>query len=197
MNPKNIKQESLSEIFYNPSKGLSSRRLLEEARKQGYKDDEIKHFLSKQEVTQLHKPKSSKIKYYPITGKAGTVQSDLTFYDQYKKSNRGYGILLTCIDINSRRAYVQPLKNKTQREIIDAFQTIIEEAKDYHPVLVVGTDQGSEYKEGFVNFLKKQGIDHYYSDAGSKTEMAMVERFNRTIREYIEIYDCLQYKQIY
>ena len=180
--------KSLNELFYNPKTGLTKKNLMSSALKEGYTREEINNFLSNQEVYQLHKPKPTNIKFFPIIGVPGTMQTDLTFYDQYKKANRGYHILLTAIEVNSRRAYVRALKNKNQSTIIEAFKSIIEEAKDHLPIKVVGSDQGSEFLSGFVNMLKSQGIDHYYSNAGSKTEMGMVERFNRTIRGLIEKY---------
>eukprot|EP00732_Lithocolla_globosa_P000461 Lithocolla_globosa_v1_NODE_138_length_5823_cov_17.507628.p5 type:complete len:117 gc:universal NODE_138_length_5823_cov_17.507628:1354-1004(-) len=49
-------------------------------------------------------------------------------------------------------------------------------------------DGGSGFKTKFRLMLKSHGIDYYTADPGEKNKMAMIERWNRTIREKIEKY---------
>ena len=42
----------------------------------------------------------------------------------FKKDNDGYGFLLTVIDVLSKYAWVVPLKEKTGKSLVDAFDTI-------------------------------------------------------------------------
>lgn len=41
------------------------------------------------------------------------------------KYNRGYRYLLTVVDVISKHAWVQPLKNKTGQAMMDAFEKIL------------------------------------------------------------------------
>lgn len=43
------------------------------------------------------------------------------FLDKFKKYNDGFNILFNIININTRKAYVFPLKNKGEKSIKDAF----------------------------------------------------------------------------
>jgi IS30 family transposase len=153
---------------------------------QKYTYREAKRFLSEQEVNQLHKPNTKKTHYYPIMGTPGTYQADLTFYDQYARKNHGYKMILTVIEVNSRRGYAIPLKNKSIDTVIQAFGDVIEECDDYLPMVSVTTDSGSEFKKKFTDFLHKEGIKHYTTDPADKHALGLCERFNRTIRGFIE-----------
>jgi hypothetical protein len=182
-----MNRPTLETLYYDPSRGLSRKNLITQGLKHEYTSDEINEFLQSQEAVQLHKPKPIP-NYVPISGVPGTVQCDLTFYEQYASSNKGFDIILTVIEINSRRAYCRPLKNKTQANVIQAFKEIIEESQKYIPIVSVTSDQGSEFSKEFVSFLEKQGISHYYTNVGDKHALGRAERFNRTIRGLIEKY---------
>jgi hypothetical protein len=178
--------EVLTKVYYDPKTGFVSAKNL----KKILPDIPIKDidaFLKRQEVSQLHKPKG-KTEFYPISGPVGTYQADLTFYEQYKHQNKGFYIILTVIEVNSRRAYARALKNKTAETIIEAFGEVMDEAQGYQPMTVVGTDRGSEFNKKFTSFLDDNAVNHYQSDTGDKNKMSMVERFNRTIRDKIERY---------
>jgi hypothetical protein len=175
----------LKEKYYNPSTGLSGIKSLHDQVKPNIALAGVKEFIKNQESYQIHQKPTKVIKYYPIIGGVGWFQCDLTFFSQYKKSNSGYHIILTCININSRQAYAQPLKTKTADEVVEAFKKII---KDAGIMKMVGFDGGSEFKTKFKNLLKSHGIDYYVSDPGNHTKMAMIERWNQTIRGKIEKY---------
>jgi hypothetical protein len=176
----------LHDYYYDPRTGFKSAKEMHK----NFPDvplKEIKSFLSKQEVNQLH-GKKHQVKYYPIFGEAGSYQADLTFYDQYKKQNGNYSIILTVIEVNSRKAYARALKNKSMPTVIDAFKEIMTEAKKHLPMKVVSTDQGSEFKKAFTDFLEVHDIEHLLADANDHKRQGMVERFNRTLRDKLERY---------
>lgn len=177
--------EKLKDIYYNPKYGFPDAKKLHGIVGKEYSLKEIKAFIAEQEVNQIHKQDKTHKIYAPIVGGEGWFQTDLTFYEQYKNNNRGYYIILTCIDIISRKAYARALKNKTEDNVIEAFKGIIKEAGN---MKVVGFDKGSEFQTKFKNMLKDNVIDYYTSDTGDKHKMAMVERFNLTLRNRLEKY---------
>ena len=184
----------LTKIYYDPAKGfVSASQLynkLTPSQQKKISLKEVKEFISKQETAQLHKPPTKKKVFYPIIGENGTYQIDLTFYEQYKAQNTGYYIILTAIEVNSRLAVAVALKNKRAETILEAFDTIHKEAsKSNFPMKVIGFDKGSEFQTFFQKHLDKLDIEYYIADPIiGKNSMAMVERFNRTLRERLEKY---------
>ena len=49
-------------------------------------------------------------------------------------------------------------------------------------------DAGSEFKGDFLHYLNDNNILHFYTNAGDKKATSPIERFNRTLRLYIEKY---------
>ena len=55
--------------------------------------------------------------------------ADLASMSDYEKSNDGYKYLLVVIDIFSRYAWIETLKNKTADSIVRAFNKILSEGR--------------------------------------------------------------------
>eukprot|EP00732_Lithocolla_globosa_P003947 Lithocolla_globosa_v1_NODE_3395_length_1689_cov_2.765500.p2 type:complete len:140 gc:universal NODE_3395_length_1689_cov_2.765500:1042-623(-) len=135
--------KKLEQAYYDPETGFVGAMKLKQ-KVDGFTLKEIKEWLSEQEVNQIHSDNSKKIRYFPITGPPGSYQADLSFFRKYTKSNGGNEYLLTCININTRKAYVKALKTKTAKEIFERFEEIIKEAGDMkHVTTDKGTDIGT------------------------------------------------------
>ena len=75
---------------------------------------QVKEFLAQNPISQVfQKPTNSK-STPKIHGKVGHYQADLTFLTRYRKQNSNYHILLVVINVNTKYAYVEALKDKTQ-----------------------------------------------------------------------------------
>ena len=106
-------------------------------------------------------------------------QADLVDVQALKGENDGFRYLLTVIDILSKYAWVVPLKDKTGKSLVDAFDHIFKE--DGRVPERLQTDKGSEFtNRQFQKFLESKHVQHFvtYSD----TKAQIVERFNRTIK---------------
>lgn len=182
-----MNDDELKEIYYDPKYGFPDVKKLLEIVGKKYTRKQVSEFIKAQEVNQIHKRDNKNQKIFaPIVGDVGWFQTDLTFLDQYKNQNKGYHIILTCIDILSRKGYTRALKNKTEDTVVEAFESILKEVPI--KMTMLGFDGGSEFKSKFRAMLKKNEVEFYMSDAGDKNKMAMVERFNLTIRNRIEKY---------
>lgn len=106
-------------------------------------------------------------------------QVDLIDLKKLKFENRHYEYLLTCIDVFSRYAFVVPLKKKTALATMEAFKKIFETSK--RKPKIVYSDWGNEFKGECLKYLNELGIRHV--DTKSIHKAAMVERFNRTLKE--------------
>ena len=94
--------------------------------------------------------------------------------------SQNYGFALTCIDVFSRYAWVEPMKNKTAEESKKAIQRII--AKGRVPAIIY-TDDGSEFKGVFHEFLEDNKIIKLTNQNSPHIKAAIVERFNRTLKQ--------------
>ena len=77
----------------------------------------------------------------------------------------------------------------TLKEFMDEIKGYGYEEKDMG---VLTLDAGSEFKGDFLKYLNENRILYYYANAGDKKRTSPIERFNGTLRLYIE-----KYKVIY
>jgi hypothetical protein len=179
----------LKDIYYNPKTGFKNNtRLYKEVIQ---KDPRIRHkdvktFLKKQEEYQINKLDNNKKYLFKINAPPGYYQMDLTFYPQYRSANRGFTIILCFIEIASRKAYVIPLKTKTETEVYEGMVKLISLVKG---IKAITTDNGSEFTNKKVEkLLKDNRIVHYLGQAEDKRTLSVVERFNRTLKNYLRKY---------
>lgn len=179
------------EKFYNdPNTGfLSANKLYAKLKENGHKITmkQVKEFLSNSTTEQVHTRKRAPKEEAKIYGIKGQYQLDLTFLSQYKRQNRGYHIILVAVEINTRYAYAIELKSKTQSSILEALQKLtLQMAKENREPTVFQSDNGKEFKNNAVNrFCDEKNIKQVYCQEGDKKCLALAERFNRTIKSYI------------
>ena len=115
------KEEILRKVWTNPKTGLGSARdLYLKVKDKGFTYKKVKEWLEKQELHQLYK-RPKKV-YHPIIASTDhDYQIDLMFLSQYKYQNRGYHIILTCINVTSRYAHCIPMKGKSKEKVLEAF----------------------------------------------------------------------------
>jgi len=159
--------EYLSNIYYNPSNaaGFSGvKRLVNEA-KGKYSTKEIKQWLSSQDTYTLHKPARKRFprNRFVVFAINELWQADLNDLRGISAFNDGYNYIMTVIDAFSKRAYTRPLKRKTGREVIDAFESIFEEASTWPKC--IQTDKGSEFNSKNVrDYLKSFGVKYFTTE---------------------------------
>ena len=106
-------------------------------------------------------------------------QIDLVELGRLGEENDNYRYLLTCIDIFTRFAFVEPLKNKTATEFLRGFKAIMNRAKRF-PLKILA-DRGSEIKNKHMRqFCRENGIHLLHSD--NFVHAPFIERFNRTLK---------------
>ena len=188
-----IKEEDIKLIvdtYYNVESGLSSVQDIYNKLNKKIPLSKIKIVLNNIEQYQTKKKDNNyKQKFIPIVNQPGTYQCDLTFYSQIEKFNNGYHILLTIININSKYAYVYPMKNKNSDTVLKVFKQFLNnDVKD--KVVNIESDLGSEFiSKKFQDLLNENNIKLYLIDKNiSANGTAIIERFNGTIRNKIDKY---------
>jgi hypothetical protein len=143
------------------------------------KTSDVRKFLTNQTTYTLHKPYR---KYKPLkTISAGLDcdhQIDLCDMLRLKKTNKYKGYILTCIDVLSKYTWAFPIKTKEPKEVVKAYQNIIDEGRKPWRVF---SDKGNEFKGEFAELLKKNGIKQIFME-NPITKAGVVERFNRTLK---------------
>lgn len=177
---------TLSEIYYdgNHPAGFSSITKLYKAAKiidASIALRDVKVWLSKQLTYTLHKPKRHKFKRscIVVTDENVQWQADLVDLRMYSKQNRGINYLLTIVDCFSKYAWIEFLKNKSGDELKRAFESIFEEEVPS----IIQTDNGKEFLNGSVQSLFKSNNVQFFSTKDGDTKCAIVERFNRTLKD--------------
>lgn len=108
-------------------------------------------------------------------------QADLVDMQPYARTNRGMRYILTVIDVYSKYAWAEGLKKKTGKEVTRAFTCILNRSRPRRPQLLQ-TDAGTEfYNSTLSKWFRSHGIHHYSTFSNMKA--AVVERFNRTLKE--------------
>lgn len=132
------------------------------------------------ETYSLHFPSRKKFKRskFIVKGIDDTWQADLVDMHSYATRNKNFKFILTVIDVFSKYAWAIPIKNKTGKEVTQAFEKIFLERLPRK----IHADKGLEFHNSiFKNLLKKHNIELYSTN--SEMKAAIVERFNRTLKE--------------
>ncbi len=96
----------------------------------------------------------------------------------YSKENDNNKYLLTYIDVFSKYAWAQTLKNKSGIMVTKAFKSILEEGCVPKKLQ---TDRGTEFlNKKFQDLMKKHDVHHFATATDLKA--SVVERFNRSLK---------------
>ncbi len=128
--------------------------------------------LRRQYKTLKRNPNYSHFKRYQF-------QIDLIDIQGYSKWNDNFKYILSAIDTFTRKAWVRPCKDKTSDEVLNAFKSILSEAKKL-PVTLV-SDRGKEMtNKKFLDFCVKNKINFFHNY--TSIHAPLVERFNQTFQ---------------
>lgn len=146
--------------------------------------------MTKQEIIEeIHRyaRKNFERRKYSMRGIADTLQADLIEMQQFKRNNRGYRYILIVIDVFSKRAFAEALKDKTAKSTTEAMEKIFIQVGQR--IRNLQTDDGREFFNSKMKRLLAQygDINHYHSYSVKKA--SIVERLIRTIKRklYMQI----------
>ena len=171
----------LLEQYHDPENPASYGGVSRFAKSQGISLKRAKAVLGNDLGYTLHKPRRRKFPTLPV--KVFTMDEqwtgDLIEVINISKQNKGFKYLLTVVDVFSKYAWVEPIKNKTGKAVTEAFEKILKQGRK---PIQLQTDDGKEfYNKTFQTLLNKYKI-HHFSTSGD-TKASVVERFNRTLKQ--------------
>ena len=135
---------------------------------------------SSQLADELHKPVRKHYQKRSVFAKQvdDIWTADLVGMALYSRSNSGYKYLLTVIDVFSKYGWIVPLKTKTGKELVVAFQELF---TDSTPPSRLWTDNGTEfYNQHVKRVLAAINVILYSTENEEKS--SVVERWNRTMK---------------
>ncbi|CAF4100383.1 unnamed protein product [Rotaria magnacalcarata] len=120
------------------------------------------------------------------------VFADLTFLSL----DEGKKIILTIVDVASRRLWAVPLKDKTGIQIVEAFKKIIRTDLNQHRLAAVRFDCGKEFANKLVkDFFKSMGTQIIYGTPYHSAGGAIAETANLVLKERLKMKLCQSEKK--
>ena len=140
-----------------------------------------RQWTSGQDTYTLHKKVVRKFKRRKTISKGigWQYQADLIQLDMLARYNSNYRYILICIDVFSRKAFAEPVKRKTGKQVGDAIEQIFIKSNVVPKLLQV--DHGAEfYNRYFQGILDKYGVKMF--SVNSVKKAALIERLNLTVK---------------
>lgn len=147
---------------------------------------QVAEWLSKQEVHQIFSPARAPRDAQPTVAHAPYSQLEVDLMDMSTLADDGYHWILTAIDLYTKRAWAQPLKDKTSKEAAIGMLAILSTMKE--PPMSIRSDNGSEFiNSEFEDVLKESKIKHVFGAAGKPQSNGAIERFNGILKRMIKM----------
>ena len=178
-------EEKLYEAYYQPNCLWTGGKAIKELYKiTSMSKKDIKPWLAKQALWQVHVPPSKEINHphYDVTKPNEQHQSDIRYmsHNVFKGYTRKY--ILTVIDVASRYKVARLLKNKKSSEVPFVLQSIYKKGGVFKYPKVFQCDNGSEFKSEVTKLLEKHNVDIRRATTKYKhTHTALVENFNKEL----------------
>lgn len=173
--------ELLNDIYYIKKNydGINQLYLKAKAINPKIKKSEVKEWLDKQNSHQQTKSKVGTKTFLPIYSETPySFQIDLTFFPRYVNQNKGFHVLFTAININTRYAYAYFSKSKDMRTITG----FLKQMEEKTPINTVTCDKGKEFaNREFIDFCNEKNIAIFLVK-GDSHKLGIVNRFHRTIK---------------
>ena len=120
-----------------------------------------------------------------VSGIDDQFDMDLADVSNISEENEGVKYLLLVIDIFSKYLWVEPLKNKTAKDVVKALQNILNKGRICQKLR---SDNGKEFNNTVMKtYLKNKGI-YYFTTQNSDTKANVVERVIKTIKNMMYRY---------
>lgn len=177
--------KKLERFYYESSHpaGYAGARGLTQAVQGETGKREVEEWLASQDTYTLHRSIRRKFRRarYNVQNIDDVWEADLVDLRSIKQYNNGNTYLLVVIDVLSKFAWVEPLRDKTASTVAGAFDKILSSARRYP--IYLQTDKGKEFVGiAFQRLLEARGV-RYRATRNPDIKAAVAERFNRTLKE--------------
>jgi transposase InsO family protein len=185
-NPEVKMNNVLNKLYYNaerPEAYAGATNIIKSTHKK-YHPDEVLAWLESQDAFNQHRYVRRRFprRYYNVRNIDDVWEADLMDVRSIKSYNNGYSYILVVIDVLSKFAWLEPVKDKTSKNVAKAFECILMRSNNRVPVCFQ-TDKGKEFiGKDLQECLKRREI-LYRVVRSPDTKAAVAERLIRTIKE--------------
>lgn len=179
----------LKKIYFNPRHEASfsgAPKVVRVGRRKKIPRNKVLHWLETLDVYTKHKPVRHRFprRHYNVRNIDDVWEVDLVDLRSIKDYNDGYTYLLVIIDVLSKFAWVEPLYDKTAVSVAKAFTRVLHPKRSSgRSPICLQSDRGKEFTgSAFQTLLKKKNIQ-FRTVRNPDVKAAVVERFNRTLKE--------------
>ena len=196
--------ETLRELYYSPATGfISAEKLYLKAKPldSSITRKLVKEFLSRQETQQIHKERRKKA-HYPLTAYQPFQRLQIDLLDlsnENPNQNKGTKFLFLSICVYSRFVHAEPVKSKSEAECSRAFSAILSNIRTmgYQPQQIDSDSEAAFKSHSFTAFCQDNNITQNFSQIGDHASLGVIDRFCRTLRNYISRYQTARQTQRY
>jgi len=142
--------------------------------------EDVRTYLASQESYNLHKPVRKRFPRGRVLARGldTDMQIDLVDLVKLKRQNNGHAFILCCIDVFSRFAWAEPLRDKRPGTVVEGFKKVLADGRV--PWRVV-SDAGGEFKAAFKQYLKDREIEGVLAQS-SESKACVIERYIKTLK---------------
>jgi hypothetical protein len=165
------------------------------------KNKEIKEFINKQSVNQLHKRTTKQkqmLKFIWAYEPYEMLQIDLLDYQKYSRINQGFKYVLIAVDVFTRFAYATPIPDKTPKSVLYGYKRFLRDTRtpelnegqvyNLSKVNAIYHDSGNEFKGIFNSYLKDNNTYSLTADIGDHKSLGVIDAFSKSFKTMISKY---------
>ena len=181
--------EIINKIYYDPKTGyIGTNALLLKVQQinPNITSKMVDEFLKAQYAVQVNKSHRKDKVFASIYASEPlkNVQMDIIVYDRYEYHK--YKYILCIVDVYSRYAAARAMTSRSMNHIMTNFKDIMN--KDFGG-LPTAINCDNEFNKNEINkFAKDNNITMYYSEPDQINKNAIVERFNRTLTQRLQLW---------
>lgn len=162
--------------------GLAKFKII--GRENGYSYKQIKEFLMKNNVNQIHKTARTQKRRFYVPSSKKEFMGDLLDMSKYSKSNKGNNWILIIVNTYTRYGYAQPLKRKTPNNVLEALEKMgIDEMMQ-----AFVSDNGKEFMGKFNEYLDEEDIVHITNEIGDHNHLGIIDNFSKRVKTALHKY---------
>ena len=120
-----------------------------------------------------------------VAGIDDQFDADLADVSNISNENGDIKYLLFVIDIFSKYLWIEPLKNKTAKEVVKGFKHIFDQEIKFKKIR---TDNGKEFTSNVTRTYFKNEGDYYFTTKNSSIKANVAERVIQTIKNMMYHY---------
>ena len=145
---------------------------------------QVEDFLNKDVATQVTKEQKPKHTEGHLVSYSPNDWWEFDIFDltRYEKKNDGFKYLLACVDVFSRKAYVEPMKEKNAQACTQAFRTLLGRS-GVKPKAMFSDNDAAFTKEPFPKFAKDNQITLNSNAHSDHRALGIIDNFAKRIKQ--------------